>query len=316
MGVAFMAADTANAILSRLASQFLARNYDYLWLKTMLEKCKTVPSGATLITGSSHALNGIQESAWRHAVNCSMHSQDLYYDYLCARQAILSAPEHRFERCFIVMGYYIAYQDLSRSKISRESVISSVYYPIFGDARHWETPIAHEPWDGFGKIPEPMKAVCEEAAAKALLECGTYYSRFRLRGTFFDLKGRTWAQTAAADRQAMGQYRAEEHNRLFQHKESFEENKGVFREFIRFLHRNGVLPVVVIPPFTPEYCRFVLPELKAGVLELVDCTREDVHFVDFNQTDLFEPADFMDTDHLSGEGAKKFSGILSEMFGA
>ena len=35
------------------------------------------------------------------------------------------------------MGYYIAYQDLSRSTVSRETVISNIYYPIFRDARHW-----------------------------------------------------------------------------------------------------------------------------------------------------------------------------------
>lgn len=78
------------AALNQLASQYLARNYDYLWLKTMLVKCGSAPSGSTLITGSSHALNGIWEGAWAHAVNCSMHSQDLYYDYQCAQRAIMS----------------------------------------------------------------------------------------------------------------------------------------------------------------------------------------------------------------------------------
>ena len=95
-------------VLSHLIGQYVSCNYDYLWLKSRLEKCRNAPPGSTLITGSSHALNAVREGAWRYAVNCSMHSQDLYYDFLCARQAVLSAAEPVFKRCFIVMGYYIA----------------------------------------------------------------------------------------------------------------------------------------------------------------------------------------------------------------
>ncbi len=73
---------------------------------------------------------------------------------------------------------------------------------------------------------------------------------------------------------------------------------------------------MVITPFSEEYNRFVLPEMKAGVLELLDAVPEDIHYVDFNQAlVLFTPEDFMDTDHLSEKGAEKVSGILVEMFG-
>ena len=304
-----------NDILSRLADQFLLRNYDCLYLRAMLDKCASAPEGSTLIVGSSHALNGIQESAWHYAVNCSMHSQDIYYDYVCARRALLSAGKGRFEKCFIVMGYYIAYQDLSRSTVSRETVISNIYYPIFRDARHWASPTGRDPWDGFGDIPEPIKTACEQAAVQKIRECGTYYTSIRPRGTYFDLKGRAWAQVSPGERRSMGQVRAESHNKSYRHKESFEENKGVFQEFIRFLYEHDVMPIVVVTPFTPEYNRYILPEMKAAVPALLDYVAEDVHFVDFNQGDLFTPEDFMDTDHLSAQGAEKVSKILVELFG-
>lgn len=302
-----------------LFSQYFTRNYDYLWLKAMLAKCGSAPLRSTLITGSSHALNGIWEGAWAYAVNCSMHSQDIYYDYLCARRAILSAGAgHNFSRCFIVMGYYIAFQDLSSSKVSRESMIRNVYYPIFRDAHNWEAPVENDPWAWSDGVPETVKSLCENAAIQNILDAGTYYSRFRARGTFFDLQGKTWAQVSKSERQAMGRTRAESHNKLFQHKASFEENKRILQEFVSFLYAHDVTPIVVITPFTPEYDRFVLKEMKESVLELMDSVWEDVHFVDFNEDaqGLFVPSDFMDTDHLSVSGAKKVSGILSEMFGA
>ena len=161
-----------------------------------------------------------------------------------------------------------------------------------------------------------MKAVCEQAAVQKLLEYGTYYSELRPRGTLFDLRGRTWAQTPEGERLAMGRVRAESHNKIFQHKESFEENKRLLGAFVRFLSSRDVQPIVVITPFSPEYNRFILPQMRDGVLELLDSVPDDIHYVDFNQASgLFEPADFMDTDHLSPQGAEKVSGILTEMFG-
>lgn len=303
-------------LLSHLAARLFKLNYDYLWLRTMLEKCAQAPAGSTLITGSSHALYAVKESCWKNAVNCSMHSQDLYYDFLCARRAITSAKPRSFERCFIVMGYYIAYQDLSRSKFTRETLISNVYYPIFQDAHNWSDPVREDLQDKIGNILSPAKKFCERAAAKKILKYGTYYSLSRSRKPHFDLKGRTWAQAPEAQRLDMGQARAAEHNRLFQHKQSFEENKRILTEFVRFLHEHKVTPIVVTTPFTPEYHRFLLPEVKAGALELLSTVSGDIHYVDFNQSlDLFEPADFVDTDHLSASGAEKISRILAGKFG-
>ena len=313
-----------NALLD-VSSGFLSRNYDYLWLRTMLEQAAaTETDGSTLITGSSHALNAIRESCWSSAFNCSMHSQDIYYDFQCARRVLNNAEPGRFSRCFIIMGYYIAWQDLSLSKISRETMITNVYYPIFGEAHHWEAPVCKDLWDwlhfdlpaGSPLTPELIRSMCEQAAVQALLQYGTYYSAIHPRGTYFDLKGRTWAQVSPAERLAMGKARAEDHNRVFHHPESFQENKQILRDFIRFLYGRSVQPIVVITPFSPEYNQFVRPELRAGVEELLESVPEDIEYVDFNQIDgIFEPADFMDTDHLSEAGAEKVSTILADTFG-
>lgn len=312
-------------LLEQLAGQFLSRNYDYLWLRTMLAQAAAAQTaGSTLITGSSHALNAIQESCWNSAFNCSMHSQDIYYDFQCARRILNTAARGVFTRCFIVMGYYIAYQDLSLSKISRETMITNVYYPIFGDARHWEAPACRDLWDWVNiNVPpdgaitvEQIKWMCEQAAAKKLLEYGTYYNALRPRGSYFNLGGRTWAQVSPEERLAMGKLRAEEHNRVFQHKDSIRENERILKDFVRYLYYRGVQPIVVITPFTPEYDQFVLPQLRAGVHRLVESVPEDVYFVDFNEIEgIFEPADFMDTDHLSPSGAQKVSAMLAEEFG-
>lgn len=312
-------------VFGMLAGEFLSRNYDYLWLRTMLKQAAAArAAGSTLITGSSHALNAIREDCWNSAFNCSMHSQDLYYDFRCARRVLGAAKPGRFARCFIMMGYYIAWQDLSLSKVSRETMITNVYYPIFRDAHHWEAPARKDLWDwltinipaGKSLTPQKLKSVCEQTAVQKILEYGAYYSPIRSRGSYFDLNGHTWAQISPEERLALGKIRAESHNKIFQHEESFAENKQILREFVRFLYGHGVRPVVVITPFTPEYNQFILPQLRAGVEELLESVPEDIDYVDFNQIEgIFEPADFMDTDHLSEAGAQKMSAMLAEEFG-
>lgn len=310
---------SVDQLLSQLATNFANTNYDYLWLRTMLDQAQHATiSGSTLVVGSSHALNAIKECEWKHAVNCSMHSQDLYYDLLCVRHVLTSVQTGIFNnKCIIIMGYYAAYQDLSLSAIEREKYVTDVYYPIFRDAHNWKAPIDRDLWAEFGNISQPVREICEEAAVRQIFAtCSTYYSSGSPRGTYFNLNGLTWAQLSEEKRLELGERRAQQHNSLFQYKSSFKENKNILGELIRLLYACDVQPIVAIAPFTAEYNQFILPEMKAGTVELIDSVPEDIHYVDFNQVpELFDLSDFMDTDHLSEHGAEKVSHILVEMFG-
>lgn len=102
-----------------------------------------------------------------NAINCSMHSQDLYYDFLCAKRVIEKTAQ--FKRCFIVFGYYIAYQDLSLSQGLRNSAIAPVYYPIFGDAHNWAAPVAVDIWKDFKELPEKQSRSMIRGRAKGFV---------------------------------------------------------------------------------------------------------------------------------------------------
>lgn len=303
--------------LTHLKARFLSRNYNYLWLKTMLDKGRTTTiPGSTLITGSSYALNGIYERAWKNAINCSMHSQDLYYDFQCARRVISSTKNCRFKRCFIITAYYGAFHDVSLSKEIRKTWVSDIWYPIFHDAHNWDQPVQTDPWAAFENVPEQIRTICENVATNTILKSGTYYPDFRPRPPCVYLNGRTWSQASEEERRSIGYDRSKEHNTLFKHKASMVENKRIFQDFVRFLYSYNVTPIVVITPFTEEYNHGILREMKESMLELLDSVPEYIHYVDFNEiTGLFELEDFMDPDHLSAAGAKKMSTILVDMFG-
>ena len=267
----------------QLCERFLKKNYNYIWLKTMLEKGKgfTDHTNATLITGSSHALNGIRETAWKNALNCSMHSQDLYYDFLCARTVVKGTA--RFQRCFIVFGYYIAYQDLSLSKGMRDYVVSPVYYPIFGDAHNWSEPVAADIWKDFKELSAETMAQCENWSRKTICKEATYYSQFRRRKPFFDFEGRFWWELTAEDQDRYARQRAEGHNSILKYTDSFYENMQILKDYVHFLHLQDVMPIVVIPPFSSAYNRYIDKNLKTAVTEMTESLAESLCFVDFNK---------------------------------
>lgn len=303
--------------LEQLADSFLRQNYSYVWLKAMLKKASEATlKNAVLVTGSSYGVNGIVESSWLHAVNCSASSQDLYYDFLCTQKALSDRPKDRFSRCFIVDGYYVACHDLSLGKQERERAISNIYYPIFRDGHNWYEVRSNDLWSGFGHISDEEKLRCEQLAIEKISKQGTYFSTLKQRGgTVFDLNGRNWWDVPAEERRSLGKIRAESHNRLFQHNNTIEENKKILKEYVHFLYLNGVTPIFLIAPFTTEYTQFISQEMKESVSELIAAVPKDIKFVDFNQVSCFDPTDFVDTDHLSQKGAEKFSRMLVEFFG-
>lgn len=295
--------------------RFIRKNYNYFWLKSRLERGRRISDGAnaTLITGSSHALNGIWENAWTNALNCSMHSQDIYYDFKCAKEVVRGKA--RFKRCFILFGYYIAYQDLSLSKGMRDYMVSPVYYPIFGDAHHWDKPEAQDRWKDFEGISAGVRKRCEGWSEQITYEEPTYYSRFRRRKPFFDFSGRAWWELTEEERENYGAQRGEGHNSVLKFEQSFYENCQILKNYIHFLYLNDVEPVVVIPPFSAAYNRHIDGRLKEAVIELLQSPEEKLCFVDFNEETMFDDYDFIDMDHLNQDGAKKMSRLLTGRFG-
>lgn len=307
--------EVETAELTELFVRFLRKNYNYFWLKSRLEIGREIPdaTNATLITGSSHALNGIEEAAWKNALNCSMHSQDLYYDFRCAKEVVQG--KDKFKRCFILFGYYIAYQDLSQSKGMRDYMVSPVYYPIFGDAHNWEMPVAQDRWKEFEGISAEVRSRCEAWSQRTAYEEPTYYTRFRRRKPFFDFQGRSWWELTEEEQESYAAQRAEGHNSVLKYEESFYENCQILKDYVHFLRLNDVKPIVVIPPFSSAYNRHVDKRLKEAVMELAQSPAEELSFVDFNKESVFDNYDFIDMDHLNEQGAKKMSRLLTEKFG-
>lgn len=296
-----------------LAYKYAKENQDYLWLKSrILMAQNNTKENSVLVTGSSHALNGIDVHCFNQAINCSMHTQDIYYDFLCAKE-IFKDSSPKFRVCFIVLGYYIAFQDLSKELKVGRNKIKKIYYPLFQNSRNWESPEIYDLWTNIPECNEIEKREIERLALDIMMHREQYYSDLRVRVPIYNFVDK-WKDLTAEEKDFYGHQRAADHNKIARHIASYQENVMVLRDYIHFLEVKGIKPVFIIPPFTNSYNKYVLKEIKDAVLDMVHSFGCKIDFIDYNETEYFEDDDFVDTDHLNGRGAYKMSKILVDKY--
>ena len=170
-----------------LSYKFMRENYDYVYLKAMIELAAESGKNTALVVGSSHALNGIDAYCFENAVNCSMHSQDIYYDGLCIEKVLENITTNtKIKKCFLIFGYYIVFQDLSRGEKHGKDMMQRVYYPLFKDLHNCKDTIKGDLWKKYQEEDKKVRKVVEENALEILKRRRNYYNEFRQRGTIFD----------------------------------------------------------------------------------------------------------------------------------
>ena len=73
----------------------------------------------------------------------------------------------------------------------------------------------------------------------------------------------------------------------------------------------GINTYMIVMPFTKEYMRYVSKEYKEIITSALSKIPYEVHFIDFNDLNMFEDDEFADPEHLNEKGAHKFSEILN-----
>lgn len=299
-----------------LVYKFMKENYDYMYLKSMIELVSVKADNMTLIVGSSHALNGIDTSCFYNAINCSMHTQDLYYDFLCIKNVIEKAKNTtKIERCFVLFGYYMAFQDLSRAENVRDGLLSQVYYPIFKDCHNYNGDMTVQLWEKYGIEDEYKRQCIESEVMNMLAYRNQYYNDFMIRRPLYNFGEKKWRELSDDVRLEYGLKRSNAHNKHLKYIESFNENIEILKDIISLLKNNEIHPIIVIPPFTKEYCAGIDLSLKATTEEMLGTLPKFVDVLDINAIDIgISTDDFIDTDHLNGRGAYKLSKFLSARY--
>lgn len=284
---------------------YLNENYEYCYLDSM-HYLNEQQEATAIITGLSYGLNGIDAQALNtppRAINLSMHSQDLYYDFLHAKRAILNG-KGKFKKCFITMGYYSLFYDLSLSRSKYKCF--KIYMPLFRDSHHaLSTDV-----DYLSNLGE--KTSNKLFARSFFLQSPSFYGA---------AVQREWIAAASNWQQLSPQQKAEsafsltcKHNKHILHPKTLKDNILIMNQYISFLEHHDIQPIVLVLPFTKEYMTFIRKEYKEILLHSLELLPYRIDFLDMNDLDIFDKEDFVDADHLSDCGALKATHIINDIF--
>lgn len=304
--------------LMGIAYEYALRNYDYYYLAAMHENNRKI-GATTIITGSSHAMNGIVESALEgEVINFSISSQDLYFDFEHIKKAVEEGRQ-KIEICVIDLGYYQMYHDLSCSK-GWGRVITKVFYPLLGKSHHYQ---GEEELDRMQDInfdkdmfaEKWVREFVDHWAKGVFMEESTYYGSLKTRenNNFLRLNNVIWNTLPEDEKRDIAIKRTDEHNKLKVYEHTRQENGIIVGEMAEYLVRHDILPVFVIFPFTKYYNAYIDQEYKADIKNILEDLPYPVEFLDMNDyQEMFDDSDFLDSDHLNLQGALKATGFLND----
>ena len=307
---------------SDLAIQYLSNNYDLCYLKAMHGKNST--EGAdTIIVGSSHSMNGINEQGLKaagKAIQFSISSQDLYFDFLHIKKAF-SEGKCIPKRCLINIGYYTMYQDVSKAEFMKQ-FIPHVYMNLFGDEGKHNyldaisvNPISKIEYDEAMFPLHMVKQWCEFWSNSVILENGTYYNSILKRQTN-DLPCVSKVnlnQLSSEEKMDIAKDRTENgHNKHVKYENTHRENISIVKDMVEFLNDHGVTPLFFITPYTRYYNEYIFKGYKEDIFRILDSLEFPVELFDMNDyQDNFSDEDFLDSDHLNDIGAQKATEMLN-----
>lgn len=292
---------------------FLNNNYEYCYLESMHYFNKKYQNVTSIITGLSYGLDGLESRLLKgNVINFSMHSQDLYYDYLHIKKAVENSGE-TIKNCIITLGYYSLYYDLSLS--NNEWKCYKTYMPLFSDIHHSVFEEAVLPsFSCMDKYRQFYHSFFQEKRS--------YYGEAILREhTSISISKRGgWLNLNTDERDREAYELAQKHNRHLKHRDTFMENKIILGNMIQFLTEKNIRPIITVLPFSREYLRYIDGTYKEELLSVLDEVSCGVNldFIDLNDTDFFGEDELLDCDHLNSRGALKatmvMNGVLSNLF--
>lgn len=301
---------------TQVIKDLLSIGYSYYYLRNRMEKARHAGEGrAAWILGSSYAAQGIQDADKPWLINLSAPSQDLFCSNGILEKILTKQTSSTDKICVFVVGYYALYDDVSRAGTQMADIMRTVYEPLIGSMHHYEG----ESFDIRASIKEVYPCLDDER----LKECEDWITQFMDENNYFNPLytretndpdyQRPWTQLSETERISIGKERAGKHNRLMKHAVVKEENILILQAMMKRLSAAQIPVVLVIPPFTTYYREHLEPTYQTELLETLERMPVPIEYYDFNDTALFEDADFFDSDHLNDAGAAKFTAVLSQI---
>ncbi|MBE1443761.1 D-alanyl-lipoteichoic acid biosynthesis protein DltD [Paenibacillus sp. OAS669] len=298
-----------------LAEHLYELNYDYHYLCNAIDEAKK-PSTEAIIVGSSYAMFGVDEAALnKNSVNLSLPSQDLYYSFKIAKEVINA--NRNVKECYIGTGYWTFHFDLSKSLKSEVSRIENVYYPIFNDSNHYvysgkkKLQDFNDYTDSLIKKIFNIESMFQWFSKVIFHDNKTYFNNKITRQKYSLLGSCQLGSINEESKFIIGQKRAETHNKLIKYSTTRVEHENTMYEFLLYLVKRKIEPIVINFPTTPYYNKYLNQDFITEYYSVINNLKSKLTFtfLDLNNKEFTEE-DFTDMDHMSELGAWKVSHLL------
>lgn len=274
-------------------ARYAATHYNYAYMKIMLD-CLSQLKLSTVILGSSYGLHGMDLKQMEGGVNLSMTSQDLIRHEKLLHKVLEENTPGQIRTVMFILGYYALYDDLECSRMG-QSMEQQLYEPLLQTA------------------PETNKQ--EQLLEQLIMKEGSFFNQYYRREDNCEAcySQLNWQKITGEEREKWAKHRAERHNRLLAHSDTYQKNVSCLSRITGLLQEQQIRTIVVIPPFSVEYQKHLDNRLKNSLLKELEILPWEIEYYDFNQadgTEIFATEDFFDMDHLNDFGAAKFTKLL------
>lgn len=247
-----------------------------------------------LATGISYTNMGLRaEVLNKKCFKFSIGSQDIYYDYNIVKYIIKNYKEKVKDLKYAIIGlsYYSFEYDMSLSSMKNKVIL---YYEVLKKKHHFiEVENLYNEY-------ETNKNIADKIFYKE--EDGSYIIKWDI--PVFE---------STQNKELTGKVQAEiDCNKNYP--KTVEENKEIFRKYLKLLKEHNIKPILVVFPASRYYVKHFSERIEKEFKSIIANFREDFNFqyIDYFKSDLFSDEDFSDTSHLNPKGAEKFTNILNE----
>lgn len=247
-----------------------------------------------LATGISYTSMGLREDLLnKKCFKFSIGSQDIYYDYNIVKYIIENNQEKAKDLKYIIIGlsYYSFQYDMSLSAMKNKVIL---YYEVLKREHHFR-----EVENVYSEY-EINKNIADKIFYKK--ENGSYIIKWDIP-VFENIQHKELIGKVQAEMDCKKNY-----------PKTVEENKEIFRKYLKLLKESNIKPILVVFPASKYYVRHFSERMEKEFNSIVAKFREDFDFqyIDYFRSDLFINEDFSDISHLNPKGAEKFTNILNK----
>lgn len=313
--------------LSKLYWELYNRKFDYYYIFSVLkEKEKRI-----IYAGSSYSIFGITPADDEICVG--LPSQDFFYSDKLIRRII---QEYSPEKIVFIIGYYTPFCDLSKTRNEAEqNRIDDVYFPILKDV-HNRKEVENL---NIKKARSGIKSIIKTFIINLILifqklrffnkPVNQYFDEIhsrenRKRVTWEEPKV-SWFQLNRENRIEAGYKRVLGHEKFLNYENSFVENIKIVNSLYSLCKDKKIRFEIVFAPFSNEYLSGMSINYAEKAIEVKQILAQSCDYIyDMNNLKLvngiiqfdnngFAEIDFVDADHLSDDGAKKFRTMLENL---